>query len=293
MIPAPSPRHCTICQARSDDEEIEAQRVRSNVRAFRHETFEVWRCAECLSLHAAEAVDLEHYYAHYPFHALTLDARLRLLYSNQRARLRRAGVQRGDTILDYGAGAGHFVRHLQAAGFPNTVGYDAYCESFRDPSALNRRYRCVVSQDVLEHVPDPNALLDTFHDLVEPDGIIAIGTPNASAIALERAERYVHALHLPYHRHIFSKPALLAAAQRRGWTLERYYPSQYANTGMPFLNSKFYSYYMKLFDDTLDALLEPPRVVPLLARLPLTLFWALFGRFLHEETDVMFVFRRN
>jgi hypothetical protein len=47
-----------------------------------------------------------------------------------------------------------------------------------------------------------------------------------------------------------------------------------------------------LLDNSLDCLLEAPRAAPLLARLPLTLFWGIFGAPFAEETDVMMVFRR-
>lgn len=283
---------CAACEAVGPNLVMEESRARSNVRAFRSESFALWRCRECRSLHASEEVDLVRYYAHYPFFSLPEDWRTQVVYDHQLRRLRRAGVGPGHRILDYGAGGGGFVRHLRARGFLRVSGYDRDSSAFDDPATLQGRYDCVISQDVLEHVSDPAALLDQFGGLVEPGGVIAIGTPNADAIHLERPDRYVHALHLPYHRHIFSRQALLAAGTRRGWRLERYYRTQYANTAVPFLNSRFYRYYMRLCDDSLDCLLEPPRPGPLLARLPLTLFWGLFGCWFAEQTDVLAVFRR-
>jgi SAM-dependent methyltransferase len=206
--------------------------------------------------------------------------------------LRRAGVRPEHRILDYGCGAGGFVAHLRRQGFPDSFGYDRYSSEYAEQSVLAQRYDCVVSQDVLEHVLEPQALLDEFDRLVAPGGVVSIGTPNAEAIDLDQAERYIHALHLPYHRHIFSKRALIAAGSARGWQLERYYRTQYGNTSVPFMNSRFYLYYMRLGDNSLDYLLEPPQVSPLLARLPIALFWGLFGRLFAEETDVMAVFRR-
>jgi 2-polyprenyl-3-methyl-5-hydroxy-6-metoxy-1,4-benzoquinol methylase len=285
-------RHCAACEASAPDLAGERTRVRSNVRAFSSELFEIWRCTRCQSLHASEEVDLAHYYAKYPFFALPEDARLRILYDNQLRRLRRAGLRREHRILDYGAGGGGFVRHLSARGFERVAGYDRYSPAFNDPASLDGRYDCVITQDVLEHVPSPPAMLDELGRLVEPGGLIAIGTPNADAIDLRHVERYVHALHLPYHRHIFSKQALLTAGTRRGWRFARYYRTQYANTAVPFLNSRFYLYYMRLCDDSLDCLMEPPRPLPLLARLPLTLFWGLFGGLFAPQTDVMAIFRR-
>jgi 2-polyprenyl-3-methyl-5-hydroxy-6-metoxy-1,4-benzoquinol methylase len=279
---------CSAC-AEGAFTPAERGRARSNVRAFRHLAFTLWRCRRCGSIHAAEEVDLDYYYSRYPFFSLPDDWRLRALYDNQRRRLRRAGIGPEHRILDYGCGAGAFVRHLRLRGFRHVSGYDRYSAAFAEPSVLNERYDCVIAQDVLEHVLDPGAFLDVLGRLVTPGGVLAIGTPNADAI---RLDRHVHALHVPYHRHIFSKRALLSAGATRGWRLQRYYSTQYANTLVPFLNSRFYLYYMSIGDDSIDSLLEAPRIDQLLARLPLTLFWGLFGFFFAEETDVMVIFRR-
>jgi SAM-dependent methyltransferase len=283
---------CNICRAEGENLAIEEAQIRSNVRAFAEERFRVWRCRACGSIHARDEVDLARYYARYPFHDLPIDWRLRLMYENQLLRLKRAGLRREHTILDYGCGGGYFVSFLQARGYRHVAGFDEYSEKFRDRRILERRYDCLIAQDLIEHVASPHAMLDEFDGLLGPGGILAIGTPNASAIDLLEPERTIHALHLPYHRHIFSKQALINAGSEHGLELYRYYPTQYANTLFPFLNSAFYLYYTRLIDNSLDALMDPPKVWPLLARFPLTLFWGFFGYLLSPETDVMAVFRR-
>jgi len=285
-----TPRTCAACSTEQGTSvACERGRARSNVRAFRDSWFRVWRCGSCASIHAEDEVDLGHYYQRYPFFSMPDDWRVRGVYDNLLRRLSRAGVAPHQRILDYGCGGGAFVRHLRRRGFPLAFGYDRYSPEFCDPGALEQRYDCVISQDVLEHVADPGAFLDELGRLVTPGGVVAIGTPNAAAI---RLDRHRHALHAPYHRHIFSKRALVAAGAKRGWAIAGYYPTQYANTLVPFLNSRFYLHYLRSQDDCIDCLLQPPRVGPLLTRLPSTLFWGFFGYFFAEETDVMIIFRR-
>lgn len=282
---------CHACGERPELCHAESALVHSNVRAFARERFWVWRCSACGSIHAGEELELDRYYARYPFFDVPLDWRLRALYREQRHRLEAAGLRWGNRILDYGCGSGAFVSYLASSGYEHVVGFDAYNPRYRDASVLERSYDCLVSQDVLEHVLAPQALLDDFQRLVRPGGLIAIGTPNAAAIDLARADAYRHSLHVPYHRHIFSRTALLAAAERRGWSLATYYPTQYANTVVPFLNSRFYQFFARTLDDTLDSLLEqPPELQPCLARLPSAVACGLCGYYCAEETDGMAIF---
>lgn len=281
---------CIVCEAVTPAERLEQATVRSNVTAFRSERFRYWRCAHCQTLHARDEVELGRYYAQYPIHRVREDVLLRLLYRCQVARLQRAGVRRDHRILDYGCGGGQLVRYLRSRGFAHVAGFDEYGDEFADRKVLDRRYDCVVSQDVIEHVPSPSALLDEFARLAHPSAVIAVGTPDAAKLELSRPEQFVHELHAPYHRHILSKQALLAAGARRGWRLERFYSTMYANTPFPFLNEAFGNYYMRVAGNDLDHLVAPVRVSAIFWR-PAAVFWGLFGSFFSPRTNVMAVFR--
>jgi SAM-dependent methyltransferase len=285
------PPACNICR-KSPSGVIEEAVVRSNVRAFQHESFPVWRCPSCRSIHSAADVDLAAYYRDYPYKQQQLDLMARLFYDNLLRRLRRAGVKRQHRILDYGCGSGHLVRFLHERGYAGAAGYDAYHAAFADPAALSATYDCVIAQDVIEHVPDPLALLQQLGGLVRPGGVIAIGTPNTEAVDLARAADFAHTLHQPYHLHILSKRALLQAGTDLGWDLVRYYPRQYSNTLWPCLNQPFCLYYARCFDDTLDLAFDGPRFSWRLLTLR-ALFYALFGYFFSVETDVMAIFRQK
>jgi 2-polyprenyl-3-methyl-5-hydroxy-6-metoxy-1,4-benzoquinol methylase len=265
--------------------------VRCNVRAFRDESFEVWRCAQCRSIHARDEVDLDHYYRGYPVFAAELDWKLDVVYGNLLRRLQRAGLQRAHRVLDYGCGRGLLVRYLQKRGYAQTRGWDRYGEGYTDPSVLAARYDCIVAQDVIEHVANPHALLAQLDGMAEPGAIISIGTPDAAALDLRDPENFVHALHAPFHRHILSADALKAAGEQQGWELERYYDTMYNNTLFPTMNPRFVLHYVRARDDMFDLVAEPVKLTAKMLS-PVTPFFALFGYFFDRHTDVQAVFKK-
>jgi 2-polyprenyl-3-methyl-5-hydroxy-6-metoxy-1,4-benzoquinol methylase len=281
---------CNICGAQFDANPERAV-VRSNVRRFRAEKFGIRRCAACQSIHAEGDVDLAHYYAAYPIFSAELDWKLNVVYGGMLRRLTRAGLKPEHRILDYGCGSGSLVRFLKARGYERTVGYDAFAEAYRDPSVLEARYDCIVSQDVIEHVDEPLDLLRQFHALVEPGGIVSIGTPDAAALDLRNADDYIHTLHQPYHRHILSADALQNAGVSCGFTVQKYYRTMYNNTLFPTMNPRFVLHYVRCNDDSFDLVTEPIQA-PLRLFTPATLFFALFGFFFDRHTDIQVVFKK-
>ena len=279
---------CTVCgDAAAPSETAE---VPSNVRAFREQRFAVWRCGQCRTIHARNEVDLAHYYAAYPMHADAGGAAMRAFFAVQRRRLRTAGLADGASVLDYGCGAGAFVRYLAGRRVAAT-GYDAYAPAFADRGALVQVYDAVVLQDVIEHVADPGALLAEVSTLVRPGGLVLIGTPDADAIDLTRVARFTHALHAPYHRHILARQELIARAEALGWSLVRLYRSHYANTLRPFLNARFVHHYLRTRDNTMDAALDPTRPGLRLLLDPRTYVLGLFGALAPPREDICAIFR--
>jgi len=278
---------CCICGAETKDALTAS--INSNVRHYASEVFPVWRCPSCQTIHADREVNLDDYYEYYPFFGKKLDWAMRAGYHGLLRRLRKSGLKKSSSILDYGCGSGLLVEYLKDCGY-DAVGYDPYATPFDDRSVLDRQYDCIIGQDVLEHVVDPPALLDSFDSLVVGGGLIAIGTPNASGIDLDRPGKYIHPLHQPYHRHILSIGAIRDAATARSWEMVKYYSTPYTN--MVILSLPFMHHYMRSNDGTLDVLFERS-----CSRLfwfnPKTWFVFIFGWFFCDDADIFAVFRKR
>ncbi|MBK7538032.1 MAG: class I SAM-dependent methyltransferase [Myxococcales bacterium] len=291
MNEAASKLVCAVCGQLAQGAP-ERARVVSNVRRLGAEEFEVWRCSACRSIHAAGAVsdaELAAYYQDYPFARGKRSRVTRYLHGRLWRRVARVGISGHAKVLDYGCGAGLLVADLCERGL-DAAGYDAYTPAFQRPALLQQRYDVVLAQDVLEHVEDPLALLERLGALCRPGGVLAIGTPDASAIDLARPSRWKHSLHQPFHRHLLASPALLAAGAARGWQLLRYYPRSYANTPVPTLNLPYLLRYLRAVDDTIDVAFDPP-AVRLAMFSPAALWDALFGALRCPASDGLAVFR--
>jgi 2-polyprenyl-3-methyl-5-hydroxy-6-metoxy-1,4-benzoquinol methylase len=283
---------CVVC-GRQIGADVERATIRCNIRRFRDQLFNVWRCPHCRSIHAGDEVDLDAYYAAYPCHVRRQDLNwvLRAMHRRLLGRLRRAGLRSDHAILDYGCGNGTFVEFLRERGYEGAVGFDQYSERFRDRRALEARYDLVFSQDVIEHVDDPRAQLAEFDRLTRPGGLVAIGTPNAEDIDLGAPDLRVHALHQPYHRHILSKRVLLGLGDEMDWQLLRYYKTTYSNTLIPGVNTRFAMHYCRTLGDDVELGLEPFHIEDPRVWSPKSIWLAWFGFFFAPEIDVMAIYR--
>lgn len=113
---------CLVCNHRVDSNDESAFSTFScNIRAFMDEKFKVWQCPDCRTIHCLDVVDLDHYYAKYPFAKATLRWTDQFMYGNLCQRLTKHGFSKAHSLLDYGCGVnGVFVQYLQKRGFANT-----------------------------------------------------------------------------------------------------------------------------------------------------------------------------
>jgi 2-polyprenyl-3-methyl-5-hydroxy-6-metoxy-1,4-benzoquinol methylase len=253
-------RHCIVCDHDTPADALRTARVHSNVKPFAKESFEVWQCAQCRSIHASDEVDLDYYYARYPFHGQTMNLPTRLAFRNKLRGLVSLGLSRTHRVLDYGCGSGLFVQYLAAHGYPHARGYDAYAKDGPYAEPPTGGYDFIHSQDVLEHVADPRALLQTLSALLVPGGLLAIGTPDAGVVDLAAPQPFVHMLHQPYHRHILSREALVALAHSLRLEVRAVQHGFPGNSWFPGLNGRYLRRVLRADGDTLDNTLagKPP-----------------------------------
>lgn len=153
-------------------------------------------------------------------------------------RSRRGG--RGGRLLDIGAHAGRFMHLSQAAGWdPEGIELNprtAECAARRTGAPVHRvnaqalglrgqRYAAVTLTDVLEHIPEPVALLTTVSRLVEPGGWIAVKVPCGAsqwqkerALSALRPGRRVSLADNLVHVNHFTAGSLARALARAGFT---------------------------------------------------------------------------
>ena len=129
----------------------------------------------------------------------------------------------GRRVLDAGCGAGYGAELLNQAGAASVVGIDTStaalalarlavtdgvtCE-LGDVTALSHpddSFDLVVCFEVIEHVADPERVLDELSRVLRPDGLLLLSSPNRA--------RYVPGN--PHHRHEYTRPELEKALESR------------------------------------------------------------------------------
>lgn len=288
---------CLICHRFAKEEDDSAFAIfPCNVRAFREEKFQVWRCHQCGTIHCLDQVDLNQYYGQYPYADATLNLPFRLFYQKLCQELTQWGFSKKSLILDYGCGNGLLIQYLKEKGFINAYGYDPYgaSHSFGNADVLEYApFNYIILQDVIEHLDDPNPTLEQLDSLLAPGGYIFIGTPNAKRLDLTQPELsdYYNPIHVPYHRHIYTPETLIELVRPWGWEACHFFDRPYSDTRWFSLNTRSWNQYQRLLDGTLNAVFEPIKISTAL-KSPRFWWYALFGYWQSFHTEMAILFRK-
>lgn len=241
-----------------------------------------------------DVVDLDFYYSRYPFTDARLDTIWRIFYRNLARRFTRHGMRRTHRFLDYGCANGLFCMALRERGFERVCGYDPYGDPAKtgDASVLEAGpFDYILLQDVIEHVEDPDALLQRMDALLAPGGHILVGTPNADRIDPAQPRKFPNELHAPYHLHIYTRSVLEKLGRDRGWQPTAYYDRSYHDRPWFGMNTRAAKYYQAMKDGSFDVFFQPFDLKAALLS-PGWWFYAVFGYWLSYKSDLSIMFRK-
>ncbi len=102
-----------------------------------------------------------------------------------------------------------------------TRGFEAHVADCRDPGALRALglapAEVVLAGEVIEHLDDPGSFLEGVHELVAPDGVLVLSTPNAYGLLNVAASLAGFEVNHPDHVVMFTWRTLTTLLSRHGW----------------------------------------------------------------------------
>jgi SAM-dependent methyltransferase len=283
---------CTICghsTTTPDDKDIGT--VRGNTARFINSVFRLWRCPLCRTIYGVDPVDFSDIYADYPLNKRRLDFFARMTMRNLLTRLKRADLRKSDSILDYGCGNGLFIAFLKGQGYSQSAGYDPYVQEFSTFPA-DSQFDCVVSNDVIEHIPDPRSMIQDLIKLLKPGGILYIGTSDSHGIEMDSLDIHIMRLHQPFHRIIVTEETLQSLADETGLEHIASYRRSYMDTFVPFANYRFLDEFSRALGHNMDRMLDPSAMMIVLLK-PRLWFYGLLGYFFPSAYEPAVVLRKK
>jgi len=143
-------------------------------------------------------------------------------------------LRTGIRVLDIGSGYGYFrkaagdlewvtdgveISRHAAAIAKETFGFETFTGSpysfvEQHPEPV---YDLVTMFDMIEHVEDPNSLMVSVNQILKPDGLCVVRTPNLLAIEADVFRTHYHSIKID-HLHYFSPSSLCHTMQHGGLT---------------------------------------------------------------------------
>lgn len=137
-------------------------------------------------------------------------------------------------LLDVGCGSGDFLHRMHNRGWSVTgIDFDAKAienakkragegSTFLNTDLSGARFTddsfdAITMSHVIEHVPDPVALLTEIRRVLKPGGRLVVTTPNIRSFGHEKFQDCWYGLDAPRHLQVFSLPALQLCARRAGF----------------------------------------------------------------------------
>ena len=167
----------------------------------------------------------------------------------------------GASVLDIGAGVGHFVRAAQAKGWDcigietnqkasaiansnklGTVFDSTHVQSFKP-----RSFSAITLWHVLEHLPDYKQQLNKFKTLLKPSGRLFIAVPNFRSYDAAYFQQYWAAYDVPRHLWHFSRKSMVSIFDELDMEIEKIRPMIFDAFYVSLISTKYKSGRYKIF----------------------------------------------
>jgi 2-polyprenyl-3-methyl-5-hydroxy-6-metoxy-1,4-benzoquinol methylase len=136
-------------------------------------------------------------------------------------------------LLDVGCGNGGMMQRLAELGWqaegvdfdPDAVqqararGLPVRLGALHHQAYPDEHFDAITMTHVVEHVPDPLALLRESHRILRPGGRLALVTPNADSLGHKLFRDAWRGLEPPRHLHVFQRSALRTLVHRAGFAV--------------------------------------------------------------------------
>jgi 2-polyprenyl-3-methyl-5-hydroxy-6-metoxy-1,4-benzoquinol methylase len=204
--------------------------------------FTLWRCS-CGGVFlnprpapaALEEIYPDNYYS-YNFEEKLGPLVMRFKAFTERAKVRayEPYLKPGARILDIGCGDGHVLKQLDA-GYPERLelegvefsehgvnatkaaGFRVHIGTIEEVELPARSFDLVIMNQLIEHVRDPQVVLERIGSALAPGGHLFIETPNLDSWdARIFRRRYWGGYHLPRHFHLFDTSSLARLVENSG-----------------------------------------------------------------------------
>jgi SAM-dependent methyltransferase len=173
----------------------------------------------------------------YPPQPLRLSTRLlagiaRLAMRRTRQRQSWIPFRAPGRLLDFGCGAGDFLKRMRAFGWSvegidmsekvacdveQSAGIRVHVGSLPHPEIHTASFDAVTMWNSLEHVHQPRAVVQAAWQALRPGGLLVVGVPNFEACSFRWFRENWYALELPRHLTHFTPATLGALVEREGF----------------------------------------------------------------------------
>ncbi len=192
-------------------------------------------CSQCQTLYQAPMPSDKQLSSFYPadYHSVIGAGVLQQIRHSMRIHQLKKMVRQGDNVLDFGCGNGSFLRSA-AVAIPtaNFIGYEIADQERTEEIAprvtrLQGRFescfaklpscRVIIMNHVIEHLPEPFAIVSKLREKLLDGGYFDGQTPNSVSLEHKLFGQFWSGFHAPRHTVIFSAAGLRCLLERAGF----------------------------------------------------------------------------